>query len=109
MTTENNQKGFTLIELMVVIVIVGILSAVALPSIFNMTAKAKLTEVVVIFGTFQRFADMHFQTQGELPKSFAEMGLELPNGNYFELTELYEENVKEEAPLPGAFKKTKAG
>ena len=38
------QKGFTLVELMIVIVIVGILSAVALPNFLNQTKKARLTE-----------------------------------------------------------------
>ena len=38
------EKGFTLVELMVVIVIVGILSAVALPSFLDQTNKAKATE-----------------------------------------------------------------
>ena len=38
------QKGFTLVELMIVIVIVGILSAVALPNFLNQTSKAKATE-----------------------------------------------------------------
>ena len=38
------QKGFTLVELMIVIVIVGILSAIALPSFLNQTSKAKATE-----------------------------------------------------------------
>jgi type IV pilus assembly protein PilA len=38
------EKGFTLVELMIVIVIVGILSAVALPNFLGQTAKAKATE-----------------------------------------------------------------
>ena len=38
------EKGFTLVELMIVIVIVGILSAVALPNFLNNTSKAKATE-----------------------------------------------------------------
>lgn len=38
------QKGFTLVELMIVIVIVGILSAVALPNFLSQTDKAKATE-----------------------------------------------------------------
>jgi type IV pilus assembly protein PilA len=39
------EKGFTLVELMIVIVIVGILSAVALPNFLSQTSKAKATEV----------------------------------------------------------------
>jgi len=44
------QKGFTLVELMIVVVIVGILSAVALPSFLNQTVKAKATECTTKFG-----------------------------------------------------------
>ena len=44
------EKGFTLVELMIVIVIVGILSAVALPNFLSQTAKAKATECTAKFG-----------------------------------------------------------
>jgi type IV pilus assembly protein PilA len=47
MNTQQTQKGFTLIELMIVIAIIGILAVVALPAYSDYTNRAKMSEVIL--------------------------------------------------------------
>jgi type IV pilus assembly protein PilA len=58
------QKGFTLIELMIVVAIIGILAAVALPAYQDYTVRAKISEVVIAGSTAKSLLSEAFQTDG---------------------------------------------
>lgn len=57
----NTQKGFTLIELMIVIAIIGILAAIALPVYQTYTKKARFTEVVLAAAAIKGNIDICYQ------------------------------------------------
>jgi len=63
---KQSQAGFTLIELMIVVAIVGILAAVAIPSYLNYTNKAKFSEVIQATQPFKVAVEACAQQQGGL-------------------------------------------
>ncbi|MBO1271650.1 prepilin-type N-terminal cleavage/methylation domain-containing protein [Shewanella sp. 4t3-1-2LB] len=68
---KRNTKGFTLIELMIVIAIIGILAAIALPAYQTYTKKAKFSEVVMAVDGIKSQVDVCVQTKGLAASSTA--------------------------------------
>src|SRR5688572_30469566 len=61
------QKGFTLIELMIVVAIIGILAAVALPAYQDYTVRAKMSEVILALSACRTSITEVYQSGGSGP------------------------------------------
>ncbi|HDP67506.1 MAG TPA: type II secretion system protein [Candidatus Marinimicrobia bacterium] len=80
-----NEAGFTLVELMIVIVIVGILAAVAVPIYQGNIAKAKMTECDSALGTIRTAERVYFAENSHYTKSLTNLGFTATelDGKYF--------------------------
>jgi len=62
MNTKNTQQGFTLIELMIVVAIIGILASIALPAYETYAKKSKFTEVILAISPIKTAVELCGQT-----------------------------------------------
>ena len=69
------QQGFTLIELMIVIAIVGILAAIALPAYQDYTIRARMSEPLAIAAEAKTTMSEFYASNGRLPTLQASLGL----------------------------------
>lgn len=90
-------RGFTLIELMLVVAIIGILVAVAVPAYGEYTTRARYAEAFSLAETAQRGVAEHFARWGEMPRDNKAAGLFAPDayrGRYVQSVEVRDGMVR---------------
>lgn len=69
MKNKNSKKGFTLIELMVVVILIGVLSAIAIPSYFSNLETAKAREALDFIRHWQTARSLYAADTGNMPEN----------------------------------------
>ena len=84
---KNFKQGFTLLELLIVVLIIGILAGIALPNYQRATAKAELTQVISVLKPYAEAQERYFLANGQYATSTANLDVRVPGhpgiGCYF--------------------------
>ena len=73
MNIMKRQTGFTLIELMIVITIIGILAAVAVPVYQDYTIRTRVSECAALFGSIKTATTLHVSANAALPTALTDL------------------------------------
>ncbi|HEZ3078679.1 TPA: pilin [Neisseria meningitidis] len=104
------QKGFTLIELMIVIAIVGILAAVALPAYQDYTARAQVSEAILLAEGQKSAVTEYYLNHGKWPGDNSDAGVATSadiKGKYVQKVEVKNGVVTAEMKSSGVNKEIK--
>ena len=80
---KKTQQGFTLIELMIVVAIIGILAAIALPAYQDYTARSQMSEAMTLASGAKTAVTEYYSSEGAFPTTNALAGIaNTIEGNY---------------------------
>ena len=78
MVNRTRRSGFTLLELLIVVIIVGILAGVALPQFNRMTRRARLAEAQNMIGSILSAEALYYNEFGVFTNSFVRLLVDIP-------------------------------
>ncbi|EOX1814413.1 type IV pilin protein [Vibrio cholerae] len=74
---NKQQQGFTLIELMIVVAIIGVLAAIAVPAYKDYVTKSEVASAVASLKSIITPAELYYQEQGAFPAQGSDIGIDL--------------------------------
>jgi prepilin-type N-terminal cleavage/methylation domain-containing protein len=77
------KRGFTLLELLTVVIIIAILASIALPQFFKAAERARAAEGVNILGALRSAQLRYYAEHGELADNREDLDVDLPNMRFF--------------------------
>jgi len=81
-----NQKGFTLIELMIVVAIIGILAAIAIPNFMNYQCKANQREGQAMMSNLRTALESYYAEKNTYTTDFADMNFTFKGSDLYNVT-----------------------
>ena len=73
------QHGFTIIELLIAVAVLGILAAIAVPAYQNYVIRAKISEAILFADNVKTSVAEYYQSMGTMPNNNSQLGLSINN------------------------------
>ena len=94
---RKSKHGFTLIELVIVIIIIGILASLAIPSYFKTVERSRISEALSALGSIRAAQFRYASEHGKYADDFGDLDINISKGKYFTFEPLGDGNALDNA------------